>query len=1021
MFGRLLKNNNVKRMRKYLKGIVLTCITAFSCLITSAQAPQQDKVKGADWQKNILPPNAAPQAAGQPCDNVDFEYGTLINWDCYVGTNNYNCNVGIGNVNAAVNGRHTIMTGAGFDPQVGNNLLRIVDPQGGGYSCRLGNASAGAEAERIEQTFRVTNATSSFTYRYAVVLSQVLNWYSCNEPFFKIEMLDVNGVPISCADNLIAVGLGIPGFQSYAAGFWKDWTTVNIDLTAYIGQDVTIRYTTADEAYSGRYGYAYIDGTCAGYNIQTSDTLCSGECITLTAPYGAQSYLWSGPGAAQGATTQSIVTCLPGLYSVQTNIISVCGNQNPNSIQYYNVALYPDPVAAISSNAICNLTVDFADASTIPNNFNNTTITQWAWDFENDGTIDDTTQNPFHTYPAAGTYTTLLAVTTANGCRDTISTQVQAFALNDPIVSFTSINLCNGSPMQFTDQSTTTAGVINKWAWDFDFDGIIDSRIQYPSHSFPSYGTFPVVLTVKNSYGCVGTDTINVIVHPEPIANFATADVCYGSTTQFTDQSTINGVGNTITTWSWDFGDGAPIDNSPNPSHTYVSPGTYVVVLTVITNNGCSSTIQKNTVVYPNPTADFSFNTVCLGQATSFSDLSVVIGNGNNNYALNWDFGDGTNAIIQNPSHTYLNPGTYNVTLVITTNKGCIDSITKQIVVHPNPAAAFIQTNVCLGTVMQFTDASTITNGNTITGWSWDFDNNGSIDDNTQNPSYNYLAVGTYTVKFTVTSNNGCTKTITQQVKVFPNPAAQFTQADVCIGAAMPFTDQSTIPNGNTITAWAWDFENDGSIDANTQNPTYNYVAAGTYTVALTVTSNNGCPRTITQQVTVHPLPIVTLNLNVDTLCLDILAVTLTGGLPAGGTYTGPGIQNGQFYVQLSGVGTHQIIYTYSDANGCVNADSALLVVDACTGINEKGNTHTMRVYPNPANDYFTIETLLNKNEKVQIEVLDILGKIVFTSEENAKVGLFKKQINSGKFANGIYVVSVKTTEGISVQRIVKE
>ncbi len=1009
-------------MRKYFKFIFLTSIAVFSCLITSAQAPQQDKVKGVDWQKNILPPNAAPQAAGQPCENVDFEYGVFTNWECFVGSFS-SCSVNMGNVNYAVNGRHTIMTGNNFDSEVGNNLLSEVDPQGGIYSCRLGNSSAGAQAERIEQTFRVTNATSNFTYRYALVLNDNGHTY-CDRPSLVVEMFDAaNGVPINCAFNDISLGQNIPGFQIYGNGLgsWKDWSTVNIDLTAYIGQDVTIRFTTRDCSYGNHYGYAYIDGSCAGYNIQTIDTLCSGECITLTAPYGAQSYLWSGPGAAQGATTQVITTCLPGLYSVQTSITSVCGNANPTPILYHNVISYPDPVAAISANAICNLTVDFADASTIPNNFNNTTITNWEWDFDNDSIIDNTTQNPFHTFPAPGTYTIVLAVTTANGCRDTVTSQVQVLALNDPIVLFSSTTVCKGTPTQFTDLSTTTAGLVNQWSWDFDFDGIPDNLVQNPLHTFPYEGTFPVILTVTNSYGCVGTDTINVIVHPEPIADFAAADVCYGSTTQFTDQSSINGVGNNIATWSWDFGDGAPIDNSQNPSHTYVSPGTYVVVLTVITNNGCSSTIQKNTVVYPNPTADFSFNTVCLGQATSFSDLSVVIGNGNNNYALNWDFGDGTNAIIQNPSHTYLNPGTYNVTLVITTNKGCIDSITKQIVVHPNPAAAFIQTNVCLGTVMQFTDASTITNGNTITGWSWDFDNNGSIDDNTQNPSYNYLAVGTYTVKFTVTSNNGCTKTITQQVKVFPNPAAQFTQADVCIGAAMPFTDQSTIPNGNTITAWAWDFENDGSIDANTQNPTYNYVAAGTYTVALTVTSNNGCPRTITQQVTVHPLPIVTLNLNVDTLCLDILAVTLTGGLPAGGTYTGPGIQNGQFYVQLSGVGTHQIIYTYSDANGCVNADSALLVVDACTGINEKGNTHTMRVYPNPANDYFTIETLLNKNEKVQIEVLDILGKIVFTSEENAKVGLFKKQINSGKFANGIYVVRVKTTEGISVQRIVKE
>ena len=1066
-------HTNPNPLKKYNKAIFFTSIALFSFLFTSAQAPQQakphihkeisaadaiilkgfntqnyldfckanniedwetelfielkqqaflDSVKASKWQKKLLPPNPTPQAAGQLCDNVDFENGVFTSWECYVGTLVYCGGVNMGNVNIPVNYRHTIMSGSNFDNAVGNNLLSEVDPQGGIYSCRLGSTAAGDQSERIQQTFRVTNVNSHFTYRYAVVLQG--GHYYCDNPRFIVDMLDANGVAINCAFNEIVDGQNIPGLQVYGngAGVWKDWSTVNIDLTAYIGQDVTIRFTTRDCFAGGHYGYAYIDGSCEGFNIQTSDTLCSGECITLTAPAGFQPYLWSGPGGAQGATTQVITTCLPGLYSVQTSIAnSVCGNANPNPVLYYNVISYPDPVAAISANAICNLTIDFADASTIPNNINNTTITNWAWDFENDSIFDTGTQNPFHTYPAPGTYTVVLAIITANGCRDTVATQVQVLALNDPDVQFTSTAVCKGNPTQLTDQSTTTVGVINQWAWDFDFNGIADDLTQNPIHLFPYEGTFPVILTVTNSYGCVGSDTINVIVHPDPIANFDAAAVCYGVTTQFTDLSNVNVQGNNIANWNWNFGDGAPNDNSQNPSHTYSAIGTYTVTLIIATNNGCLDTIQKSVIVYPNPTADFSFNTVCFGQATAFNDLSVVVGNGNNNYVMNWDFGDGTYGILPNPLHTYSNPGIYNVRLQITTNKGCIDSITKQIVVHPNPIAAFTQTNVCLGATMQFVDQSSITNGNTIVAWAWDFDNNGSIDANTQNPTYNYLAVGTYTVKFTVTSNNGCSKTISQQVKVYPNPTAQFTQEDVCIGAAMQFTDQSIIPNGQTITAWAWDFENDGTVDNTNQHPSYVFPMAGTYTTQLTVTSNNGCIGTITKQITVHPLPTVTLNLNVDTLCSDMLFVILSGGSPAGGIYTGPGTQNGRFYAQISGIGTHQIIYTYNDANSCESKDTAWVVVRSCTGINEITNKNVLNVYPNPASGTITVEANIYTNEKIKIEIVDDLGKIVFTSEEHTKQGMYRKQINIENLSDGIYFVNFKTSETTSVRKIVKE
>ena len=887
-------------MNKYYKSIVLTTLTVVSFLWVSAQAPQKsnqhkhkecskedslllkdfndqpfidkskenhiaaweveqylelkkeaflDSAKGGKWQKKLLPPNPTPQSPGQPCDNIDFEYGALINWDCFVGSYG-NCLVTMGNTNAVVAGRHNIMTGGNFDPQVGGVLLPEVDPQGGIFSCRLGNAQTGAEAERIEQTFMVTNNTTSFTYRYAVVLNDPQH-DQCNQPRFTIDMLDSNGQPINCAAYDVSAGQGVPGFVSYGngngQGIWKNWTTVNIDLTGYVNQNVTIRFTTADCGYGGHYGYAYLDGSCLPFYIVASDTLCDGECVNLIAPPGAASYLWSGPGNANGATTQIINTCLPGLYTVQSTSVTGC----PNPTLQYVLSLYPDPSAAIVAAPIpCTLTVNFTDVSTIPNNFNNTTITNWFWDFGDGNTSN--TQNPSHTYNAPGNYNVLLAVTTANGCRDTITLQVAVF--DNPMALFTSTTVCQGTATQFTDQSTTTVGVINQWAWDFDNNGTTDNATQNPAYVFPNAGTFLVKLIVTNSFGCMGDTLMSVTVHPNPTAIFTAPTVCQGTSTIFTDQSTIIGAGNSITTWSWTYGDGTPNGNIQNTTHTYALAGTYLVTLTVTTNNGCNSTIQQNVIINPNPIADFTFNVPCLGQSTIFTDISTV-SNGNNINTWSWNFGDGNNSNIQNTQHTYINPGNYNVTLTVTTNNGCTSTITYPIVVNPTANAVFIYTTVCQGTVTQFTDQSTVGNGNTITGWAWDFNADGITDDMNQNPTYVFPTPGSFIVMLTVTTNNGCQGQIVNQVTVNPNPVAAFTQTNVCLGTVMQFTDASTITNGNTITSWSWDFENNGSIDDNSQNPTYNYGSVGTYTVVLTVISNNGCVGTIIQQVTVHPNP----------------------------------------------------------------------------------------------------------------------------------------------------------------------
>jgi PKD repeat protein len=142
---------------------------------------------------------------------------------------------------------------------------------------------------------------------------------------------------------------------------------------------------------------------------------------------------------------------------------------------------------------------------------------------------------------------------------------------------------------------------------------------------------------------------------------------------------------------------------------------------------------------------------------------------------------------------------------------------------------------------VSFTDAST----NSPTSWAWDFTNDGTTDSTSQNPTYTYSTAGTYTVKLTATNDSGSgsiTKTNYITVTV-PVPVADFNISSMSGTAPLTvnFTDAST----NSPTSWAWDFTNDGTTDSTSQNPSYTYNTAGTYSVKLTATNEGGSGSTI--------------------------------------------------------------------------------------------------------------------------------------------------------------------------------
>jgi len=234
--------------------------------------------------------------------------------------------------------------------------------------------------------------------------------------------------------------------------------------------------------------------------------------------------------------------------------------------------------------------------------------------------------------------------------------------------------------------------------------------------------------------------------------------------------------------------------------------------------------------------ADFSGGPTsgCAGMTVNFTDLST--GTGIDGWS--WTFGDGGNSTAQNPSYKYNTPGTYSVSLTVSSSsQGCNDAVTKTdyITVNSGPTAEFVGSPLS-GTeplTVNFTDQST-----DATGWDWTFGDGGTS--TTQNPSHTYTTAGTYTV--TLTASNVCGTDVNQKVDYITvdpcvAPTADFsgTPTNGEEPLAVDFTDLST---GNP-TSWSWDF-GDGVGTSTAENPSYTYNSAGTYTVTLTATNTCG-------------------------------------------------------------------------------------------------------------------------------------------------------------------------------------
>ncbi|MGV3613027.1 MAG: PKD domain-containing protein [Fluviicola sp.] len=487
-------------------------------------------------------------------------------------------------------------------------------------------------------------------------------------------------------------------------------------------------------------------------------------------------------------------------------------------------------------------------------------------------------------------------------------------------------------------------------------------------------------------------DDMELVYVPKAQFTNTTASICEGGSVTFTNTST-----NYPTSYSWNYGDGTPNGTTANPVHQYTTAGTYTATLTVTNQWGSTTSLPVTITVNAPDDATFSYSagTYC---ANAGNQTPTVVDAGTFTSTAGLSINPSTGVIDLAASTA----GTYTVTN--TTSGPCPDVATTSITITALSDASFNypSNTICLSdgnqtptTAMAGTFSSTagLVFVNTTTG---EINVSGST-------------AGTYVITYNVAGT--CPNSSQTSVTLTATPDAAFTYANTayCANATDPAPVFGSGANGGVFssTTGLTINSNSGVIDLSAST-------AGTYTVTNTIAAVGSCPADIeTFSVTVNGLPAVTLG-NFTDVCIYNPAFALSGGTPAGGSYSGTGVSGGNFNPATAGLGSETITYSYTDGTtSCTNTATNTINVEECLGLTDN-EINTVSVYPNPTDGKLTLS---NVAANTTFNVVSVSGQVVLSGV----VSTTANTIDLSSFENGIYVLQLTQEQGLQTIRIVKK
>jgi hypothetical protein len=652
-------------------------------------------------------------------------------------------------------------------------------------------------------------------------------------------------------------------------------------------------------------------------------------------------YSW----APSGGTAATATGLAAGTYTC--TIANICGNVGTVSV----TITQPSVVTASSSvtNVTCNAAAN-GTATVVASGGTPGYTYAWLPSGGNAATA---------TGLAPGTYT--CTITDANSC-----TATQSVTITEPsVLSATSAQsniLCFGDSSGTASVTATggTPGYTYSWA---PYGGSAATATGLAS------GTFTCTITDANN--CTTTQTF-ALGDPLQLVSSALAQtdpLCNGGNDGTASIDVLGGTPGYTYLWSPSGG--------TNAIETGLTAGTYTCVVTDA--NGCT-TSQSFTITDPAllvATAVSQTNVSCNGGANG--DATVSVTGGTPNYSYAWAPSGGSNATASG-----LTAGSYTCT--ITDGNNCTTTQTFNIIEPLALSVVFTsQTNVsCNGGSDGI--ASVVISGGTP-GYAFSWAPTGGTSGTASG-----LAIGSYTC--TITDTLGCSVTQTFSIT---EPAA--------LVSSITSTTNVTTCNGS-----------DGAIDISVSGGSPNYtfawsngpvtedvtgLTAGTYTV--TITDANGCIVIDSASVTDPDAPAVSVTFPFDTICQSDPVFTLSGESPVGGTYSGSGVgANNTFNPAQALLGNNVVTYTYTDANGCTGTTTAIVMVDACTGIPTLNNNQGINLYPNPNDGQFTFTS----TENGTLQIFNSLGQVVYS--ERTTAGTHDLILNT--VDAGVYYMQFTTT-----------
>ncbi|MBI2967653.1 MAG: PKD domain-containing protein [Bacteroidetes bacterium] len=586
------------------------------------------------------------------------------------------------------------------------------------------------------------------------------------------------------------------------------------------------------------------------------DTVKSCTPVTVTfdgSSIGKNYWSWDfGDGTTSTSANPQHVYLDNGIYPVTLSTASA--NNCPMTIFNYNVYKIEIPTVNFSfvQDSCPSYGVTYTDSSA--------GVQSWDWDFGDGSSSPDT--NPYHQFSGPGNYSVSLTVTTPGGCNTGIVVFCKVISClsggggqdsgevsmggwfdwisgddSDSITAlFDTISGCSPMTVKFLSPVDT----VNFWLWDFGDS--TTSTLENPVHTYTRNGIYTVTLIITSSGGY--SDTLEytrkiMIAGADAAFSYTQVNTCNGADVQFYDSW------NTPSDLSWSFGDGTN-SSTLDPSHSYYTPGNFLVIHEVSDSLGCHD-IEIGNIYVGVALPVFTYpDSACAGDTVQFQS------NIDNYASYLWDFGDGATSSDPFPGHSFINGGLFQVNVTVTGTNGCVTAypLPGKVKVH-NPVAGFSLNNPTAGC-----NSLTVNTSNLSTGsdsWLWEF-GNGSTSAQ-KNPVYNYIQPGVYEIKLTATKGQCYSEwTYSDSLVVhYANADFNMVQNAYCLPVTVAFADLSYKP-----LYWKWYFGDSDS--SSVQNPFHTYYNHPSGNVKLTVTDSNGCvvTRTKTKPAIFNPVVLVT-------------------------------------------------------------------------------------------------------------------------------------------------------------------